>query len=246
MPTQAADGSSLRDALAAGALSDEAFDALLEGPAQARSQQFWSPLSVARSAALMFRRHGVRRVLDVGSGAGKFCLAAAACQPSIEFLGVERRAHLVEVANQLVERLGLSNVRFVAGDALEHSWDGFDGFYFFNPFSENMAPAQEKLDQSVELSAERFFLDLRRSHSALRGVRKGAVVITYHGIGTPIPSSYQLAEAQLAGTDRLRAWVRKHEVEADWCHVETVDSEIRQSTLDLQNTAERWRKRFEG
>ena len=84
--------------LLAGSVSDAAFDGLLPAVARVKSKQYWSPISVARRAATRFARHGCRRVLDVGCGPGKFCIAGAIERPDVHFFGVEQRTGLAETA----------------------------------------------------------------------------------------------------------------------------------------------------
>jgi tRNA (guanine-N7-)-methyltransferase len=57
------------------------------------------------------------RIVDVGCGTGSFVLDSAAAHPDRDHLGIETVAPLVEKATRDAERRGLSNARFVAGDA---------------------------------------------------------------------------------------------------------------------------------
>jgi SAM-dependent methyltransferase len=201
--------------------SDAEFDALLPDYARARSEDYWTPAAVAQRAAQLFVDHGARRVLDVGSGIGKFCLLAAASQPEVEWIGIDRRELLVQDARALAVRSGLDNVRFECGDAFDCAWDAFDGFYFFNPFGENLVPVKERFDTSVRLSRSRFLEDVQHVESHLRALRTGSVLVTYHGLGGPIPSSFAIVSDEPAGTDRLRAWQKTSTEDAAWVHIET-------------------------
>src|SRR5271166_1034557 len=89
---------------------DRAFDSVYPKHIQALSRRFWTPVSVARSAAQLFREMGARKVLDVGSGVGKFVLVAASAAPELRFVGVEQREHLVHVARRARARLKVPNV----------------------------------------------------------------------------------------------------------------------------------------
>jgi SAM-dependent methyltransferase len=210
-----------RERLRAGRLDDAAFDALLPRTAREKSREHWTPMDVALLAARRLAERGAQRVLDVGSGAGKFCLIAAAAYPDIEWLGIDRRAWLIEGATELAARLGLANARFTCGDVFERPWREYDGFYFFNPFSENLSSPDEWLDRSVELSEERFQVELRRVELALDTLAPGALLVTYHGIGGPIPSSYEILGDEAAGTNRLRTWRKTTVRDGGWVHVET-------------------------
>ncbi len=190
-------------------MGDAGFDALYPEPIRAASARFWTPLTVASRAARLLARHGARRVLDLGSGAGKFCLVAACLRPEMELVGVEQRPHLVEAATVAASRLGLSNVRFHAGDATTFSWSEIEGLYLYNPFGENKCREDERLDHTVELSAPRFLADVGRVVGALAAAPPGLTMVTYHGFGGPIPASWELVAAEPTHTDWLRVWEKQ-------------------------------------
>jgi predicted RNA methylase len=199
----------VRRDLRRGLAGDETFDALYAEPIRSCSSCFWTPVAVATRAAHMFARNNVRRVLDVGSGPGKFCLAAACACPDLDFTGVEQRPHLVEAARRAGTRLGVRNARFFVGDVTTFSWVEFGGLYLFNPFAENVFEEDEHIDELVELSTSRFIEDTRRVRDALTDASAGVVIVTYHGAGGPIPASYALVQAERAHTGWLRVWVKQ-------------------------------------
>src|SRR5665213_3075987 len=108
----------VRARLASGKLSDIAFGALLPPLTRAKSPYHWTPIGVARRVALRFAERGASRVLDVGCGPGKFCVAAALARPELDFYGIDRSVALIGTARELATRLRLSNVEFSVGDAL--------------------------------------------------------------------------------------------------------------------------------
>ncbi|WP_441291468.1 methyltransferase domain-containing protein [Sorangium sp. KYC3313] len=201
----------LREDLLYGPVDDSTFDALYAAPIRDRSRQFWTTADIARQAASLFARHNARRVLDIGSGPGKFCLVAACTRPDLDFTGVEHRAHLVEAARAAAQRLGLDNVRFFLADATDPAWFGFDGFYLYNPFAENIYSVDDHFDDTVALSRRRFMNDVGRVTRCLANVAEGTCVVTYNGFGGPIPSTFKLVHAEPAGCDWLRLWVKQHE-----------------------------------
>ncbi|WP_437649796.1 methyltransferase domain-containing protein [Sorangium sp. So ce362] len=201
----------LREDLRHGPVDDGTFDALYAAPIREKSRRYWTTAEVAHQAASLFARYNARRVLDIGSGPGKFCLVAACARPDLDFTGVEQRAHLVEAARAAAERLGLDNVRFFRADATDPAWFGFDGFYLYNPFAENLYSADDHLDDTVELSRHRFMNEVGRVTRCLANVAMGTCVVTYNGFGGPIPSAFELMHAEPAGCDWLRLWVKQHE-----------------------------------
>jgi SAM-dependent methyltransferase len=222
MPT--ADGfARVRAHLQRGARWDGAFDWLLPPLARTKGRRYWSPLSVARRAALRFTEFGVRRVLDVGAGPGKFCIAAALARPDLALCGIEQRHALVKTAQELAAGLRLTNVEFRVGDALMVPWRGFDGLFFFNPFGENVFATEDTFDSGVELSERRLAAELLGTFRKLSSLRLGSVAVTYCGLGGPIPSSYDLVREEPVGSAALRTWVKRRSYEAEWLHLDQQD-----------------------
>lgn len=67
--------------------SDRSFDRYLPSDLQALSNSYWTPLVTARRAAQWLDEVGVGTVIDIGSGAGKFCVATALAS-SCSFVGI--------------------------------------------------------------------------------------------------------------------------------------------------------------
>lgn len=192
---------------------DIAFDAVYPAGLRRISRRFWTPVAVARRAAALFESAGARRVLDVGSGCGKFVLVAAAAAPSVQFIGVEQRRQLVDLASRARDALGLSNARFKVADVTRMGWGAFDGLYLFNPLAENLLDTQECIDGSVDLSRRRFERDALGIERALRRAPVGTALVTYHGASARIPTSYAIDVVEPAGSDWLRLWIRRRDVE---------------------------------
>ncbi len=229
----------VRTHLQRGDLWDGDFDLLLPPLARAKAPRYWSPLCVARRAALRLSQHGVRRVLDVGAGPGKFCIAAALACPDLELCGVEQRGPLVETARALALGLRLQNLEFRTGDALSVPWGEFDGFFFFNPFAENVFGSDGTFDSTVELSEARLASELLRTVDLLSSLRTGSVITTYCGLGGPIPSSYDLVREEPVGSGRLRTWIKRRSYEAAWFHLDEQDEVSRLPRRGVQRSLAR-------
>lgn len=189
-------------------LDDLDFDRLYPEWARRLSSVHWTPVDTARRAAeLLVVRSGMR-VLDVGAGVGKFCLVAALSLPGV-FYGIEQRFHFVKAAHEVGERLGLRNARFLHGNMLDVEWSGFDGFYLFNPFAENIATECAPIDESVDRTPELFRAYVRGVSERLDRARSGTRVVTYHGFGGEMPPGYRLELEELSGTERLELWVKQ-------------------------------------
>lgn len=202
-------GGELRRAVVLGSVTDVQFDAIFPARIEAASRCYWTPMRVARSASELLARHGARNVLDVGSGAGKFCLVNACLAPGIQFTGVEQRPSLVRAATDAARLLSLDNVEFRLGDATTVDWHLYDAFYFFNPFAENSFPIEDQFDDTVELSRRKEHADVERVESGLLRAPIGACVLTYHGFGGRIPACYELADEVESGLSVVRAWRKR-------------------------------------
>jgi predicted RNA methylase len=170
---------------------DSAFDHYLSERIRALSSQHWTPLVVAAQAARWFDDYGVGTVVDIGSGAGKFCVAAALAG-GCRFTGLEHRASLVSAARQLARTFHVADrVCFIQGALGEADLPVADAYYFYNPFEENIRPSRERIDDSVELSLERHRRDLETVRELLVDARGGTYLLTYNGLGAKLPPSYQ-------------------------------------------------------
>lgn len=204
----------LRLALRSRSLTDREFDCVYPVDVRAASRRFWTPLAVAWRVASGLDQLRATRVLDVGSGSGKFCVAAAAQAPGIAFVGIEHRPHLVETARDVSARMQTSNACFSVGDATLTRFDDFDALYLFNPFEENTFDNVEQIDGTVELTFDRYMNDIQRVCTALASARIGTIVVTYHGFGARLPHGYKLLSAEPIGSDRVCFW-RKASGHAD-------------------------------
>lgn len=195
-------------------VADEAFDALLSARARFKSAAHWSKVAVAQQAAAWLDEAGARRVLDVGAGLGKFCIVTA-LWTGRHVTGVEQRPHLVEEGRALAAKLD-ADVALVLGDLATMEPSGFDALYFYNPFAEHVAVEQERYDDTVPMSMERYLRHARVVERWLRALPVGAHFVSYNGLGTRIPTSWEVtAELTVAGS-LLRRWrKRRREVNDD-------------------------------
>jgi SAM-dependent methyltransferase len=195
-------------ALRAGQLvSDQAFDRLYPTALRFLSFRYWTPVAVAARAAQLLAEAGATRVLDVGSGPGKFCITGALTQP-VAFTGIERRPRLIEVARATAERTGAERARFVEADILRFPFARYDGFYIYNPFYEAVAPTALRIDDSVAHSPALYRQSVAGTARKLARLPIGVAVVTYHGLGGAMPSPYSRVHQETAGTDQLTLWVK--------------------------------------
>lgn len=153
------------------------------------------------------------RILDIGSGVGKFCIVAAATTGA-HVTGVEHRDQLVAVARRAAQRVGV-DVAFRQGTFADCDAAHFDGVYLFNPFAENLCTPDDHIDATVELSEARYVRDIIAVVDFLHAARVGMRVVTYCGFGGDMPRGYvRVLRERCAGT--LELWVKEeHSAEVD-------------------------------
>lgn len=197
---------------------DYEFDVHLEPETRSASTCFWTPLDVARRTAELLEARGVKRVLDVGSGAGKFCVVGALTS-TLQFTGIEQRGHLVRAANHLARRFKVDDrVSFEEGTLARFDASTFDALYFFNPFAESKFAEEDRYDDFIELGEQKFQRDVWFAEQLLAGLPVGTLVATYHGFGGYLPGCYEPAHIEEAGSSFLRMWkkVTEHDKKLPW------------------------------
>jgi SAM-dependent methyltransferase len=186
--------------------ADSAFDRFLPGDLREVSLQYWTPLRVVKRAAEWLNDVNARQVVDVGSGAGKFCIAAALLSTA-KFTGVEQSASLVTTARGLARTFGVNGrVTFV------HSAFGAvmppvaDAYYFYNPFGSYWFQSSRDDEAELACSTTRRLDEVVVAERFIGSVPQGTYVLTYHGFGGRMPDCYELrrVDATLAGG--LRLW----------------------------------------
>jgi hypothetical protein len=191
---------------AGGKLNDFEFDELYPLSIRIMSTVFWTPIRVAlRATQLLVDTPGCR-VLDVGSGSGKFCQIGGLTSEGV-FSGVERRDTLVECAIEVASLLDVPRVTFTRGHFDMLNPEAYDAFYFFNPFEENEYARKNQFDRRVPFRKESFGDDVQKAERFLAEARPGARVVTYNGFGGKLPPSYDLVTREDVGCS-LELWVK--------------------------------------
>jgi SAM-dependent methyltransferase len=169
---------------------DAAFDRFLPPAFHFVSRTYWTPLEVAARAARWLTELNVRSVVDIGSGVGKFCIAAALASPCT-FTGIEQRPRLVDTARNLARLFNLEErVKFVTGTFGRVDTPRADCYYLFNPFGENLFEPDDRLSDDANLSHARYLHDIASVEALLASVPVGTYVMTYNGFGGIIPDDY--------------------------------------------------------
>lgn len=198
-------------AVARGAvLDDESFDALYPRVVQRVSGRHWTPFPVVLRALAMLEIDEDSRVLDVGSGPGKFCLIGA-MRTRAHFVGVEQRRPLVRLARAVARRYRVERASYWLGDVERIDWTRFNRLYFYNPFGECHVETDEQIPFEADLSHERFRRLVRVARLKLACLPVGTRVVTFHGLGGPMPSGYRCVAAEAWNDGLLKCWVRDNQ-----------------------------------
>jgi len=185
--------------------SDEDFNQLYPPSIQAMSRRHWTPLAVARSAAKFLAAEKNVKILDIGSGVGKFCLSAAFYKPSAFYCGIEQRSVLISHAETAREELSLNNVSFIHGNFTQLNFKNFDHFYFYNSFYENLT-GTDKIDESIEFSAELYNYYNRYLYKELEKMKAGTRLATFHSLEDEIPPGYLVVGSEM--NNLLKFWIK--------------------------------------
>lgn len=183
---------------------DEAFNRVYPLKIQNQSADHWTPVQIARKAARWLVTKPGTRVLDIGSGPGKFC-AVGATTTTGYFTGVEQRAHLAAIAGDMIRDQGIARVEFIHGNITGIRFSDYDAFYIYNPFQENILPSL-RIDSRVEM-AESLYLEYTGYVEAqLTQAPLGTRVVTYVGECEEIPACYDCDREAFGGY--LKLWIK--------------------------------------
>lgn len=192
-------------------LNDRSFDRFLPEPLRLVSPEYWTPLAVARRSAEWLEDFGIRTVVDIGSGAGKFCVAGALFG-KCRFIGLEKYSSLVTSARALADLFDLTDrVSFLAGALGSATTPVGDAYYFFNPFGEYWLGADYPLEAGAEFTDTRHADDVAAAEDLLRRAPVGTWILTYNGFGGRVPAGYELVRVDWELRGVLRLWRKQRD-----------------------------------
>ncbi|CAL1517141.1 methyltransferase domain-containing protein [Chitinophaga sp. MM2321] len=172
---------------------------------QALAYKHWTPLEVARKAASFLATNAGVKILDIGSGAGKFCLSGAYYHPDASFYGIEQRDDLSLYATAAQQKLGLDNITFIHGNLTTLDLKDYDHFYFFNSFYEHL-PGSFRIDDKLDFSTQLFNHYNGYMCQQLEKMPAGTRLATYHCPEEDAPAGYHVVGAHM--DDLLKFWVK--------------------------------------
>lgn len=178
--------------------SDSDFNRLFPSSMQILAIKHWTPVVVARKAAGFLTNNKPVRVLDIGSGIGKFCLTAAYYYPQALFIGVEQRDDLVAYAEEAKQVLKLENASFIHGNFMDLDLRQYDHFYFYNSFYENLF-GKDKIDDRVSFSSQLYNQYNRSLNQQLEGMPQGTRLGAFHSLEYEAPKGYRIVNSEFEG-----------------------------------------------
>jgi len=183
-------------------VTDAQFDSIYPERIRKVANRHWTPVSVAKQASEFLAEKPGAKVLDIGSGAGKFCMVAASHTKGY-FVGVEQRADLVEISNELASVYNIQNVKFVHSNITSVQFRNYDSFYFFNSFHENIASFGH-IDDKIKGDPRLYELYSSQTYGQFASLPPGARVVTYNSTAEMIPATFRLVYS--LKKDLLKFW----------------------------------------
>ena len=169
---------------------DEIFDSIYPLRYKIISKFHFTPVSVAQVAARFLVQKSGTRVLDIGSGAGKFCMIGASCTQG-HFTGVEQRKNLHRLASRLAKLYAPERVEFKLSNITEVDFGDFDAVYYYNSFYENIFK-ETAMDQAVILDKTMYTLYTQYMREQLSKMPPGTRLVTYFSFMDEVPGSFEV------------------------------------------------------
>jgi len=186
-------------------MTDENFTRLLPKYLQRASRLYFTPVHIAVLATKWLTETGKMRVLDIGAGVGKFCIVGAKHSDS-HFYGIEYRRSLAKLANHLIDHFEIDNATILNQNITQVDFTGYDSFYFFNPYFENLMYAK-RLNDEVELSGQLYGNYFKYTEQQLNRTKPGTRLVTFHGNNFEVPWSFEKIKESSDST--LKLWIKK-------------------------------------
>ncbi len=185
--------------------SDREFDSQFPVYIKKLSEVHWTPLQVAFTAAHFLAPDDNARIMDIGAGVGKFCMAGAWRNPGY-FTGIEQRKNFARIGNKVISKMGLTNAKIIHGNFLDLDLKEYTGIYFFNSFHENLVDS-DALDHKIERSPELYAQYTLALLERLKEMPSGTRLATYYLALSEVDKSYRLQTTHFG--DLLKLWIKE-------------------------------------
>lgn len=186
-------------------VSDEEFNHIYPPHANKIADTHFTPINVAKTAVAFLVVNERTKVLDVGSGTGKFCMIGAS-RTNATFHGVEQRAWMIDLANLIAWERQISNVKFFHMNLMRFPIKEYDSIYFFNSFYENI-DSFAKIDDTVPVGYSYYEKYNNYLISQLELTKPKTRLATYWVSRNDVPEVF--VEVGSFFDDKLILWERK-------------------------------------
>lgn len=186
-------------------IEDHHFNTLYPSRIKKLSECHWTPVEVAKLAADYLVDKPKKKVLDIGSGAGKFCLIGSTTTKGV-FYGVEQRESLVKLSQRIARKHQIDNVEFICSNITQIPFSDYDAFYFYNPFYENIG-GMLAIDETIPLEEKLYFQYSEYVENQLKNTPVGTRLVTYWSKWLEIPEGFDIEFTAYNGS--LNFWEKK-------------------------------------
>lgn len=183
---------------------DVDFDKLYPEYIRKLSKIHWTPIEIAATAINWLASSSETKILDIGSGVGKFCILGGILSGA-QFTGVEKRENLVQEANKALSKLSIENVNFIYSNITEINFIKYNAFYYFNPFCEQVASG-DWIDLNVSFSDKKHRMYEQYVFNQLSKMPLGTMLVTYCSQDFSPPPTYKIHDMMFDGL--LVLWAR--------------------------------------
>ena len=186
-------------------ITDQEFDSNFPSFIQKLSKIHWTPIAVIKESVNWISKFPNGNILDVGSGAGKFCLYGSLIS-EFDFTGIEIRENLVGISNELAQKMSVTNVEFIHANITEFNFNNYNCIYYYNPFCEQEATSN-LIDNNLKIGSLELSRYEEHVSNQLESMKVGTLLITYLSPYFQPPSRYLVEEIHQNGD--LVFWIKK-------------------------------------
>ena len=187
-------------------IEDKLFNTIYPLSINKLSDCHWTPVKIAILAAEYLVDKPKCKVLDIGSGVGKFCLVGAAATKGL-FYGVEQRERLVKLSKKIAKKHKITNVEFIHSNMNQISFSNYNAFYFYNSFYENIGHYMA-IDTTIPLDENLYYTYSKYVEKELQKTPIGTRLVTYWSNWLEIPEGFDLEYTDYDG--KLNFWEKKY------------------------------------
>ena len=196
-------------------ITDLEFDQIFPEFISAVSEAQWSSVEVAFYIASLLSTGSKQKFLDIGSGPGKLCILLSLLTKH-EFYGIEQRATLVNLANEMAQQHKIDRVHFRQGDFRSIDWNDYDVLFLYNPFQEHLSQSRAgRVNDEIELHRRFYFEYTESTYWKLVGLSPGKKVITFEGYGGPMPLTMKFLGSKFIRSGTLCLWEKTNAIQLE-------------------------------